>query len=356
MLGPRWFFPLCLWAAGVCLLGAEELFSVGFESSGGFSAGSDEIAGKNNWLGTTSAGTDRSGIDTEEQHGVAGLGNAGWIGGNTLPVTWAGSSINLRRPLNAAAPFYNDPAAAGTEVVFITALIGIKDSSDETTPVRRDNFELFIMNGASTAAGSGDVLAAIQFDNASLTDGIPQQLVRRTQSSAGTKALTYVSTEANFLHDTMQSLTVRINFRTNLWTAALDGLPLFVDEPFYNGSAAVNLGAVGFRMIFGSVTPQTTSYTCTGGDNYMLFDDLTLQANPPADPGLQVKPEAAGASLIWNVETGYRYQVLGSTTLHDWSPLFSGFLTADKTGTQSFSDATAAGQSAKFYKVSRSTP
>lgn len=354
---PRLFQSFVITTAILSRASGDVLFSSGFETTEGYVAGNDTIIGTNHWLGTTSAGTGRSGIDAESAHGVPGLGNAGWIGGNTTPVVWAGNSTNVRRPVIPEAPFDYAPLSSGKEVVFISALVGIKDSSG-AAPLKRDNFELFIMNGAATATGSGDVLAAIQFDNTTLTDGSPQQVVRRTLSSTGTKALSYVSTGAYFIYDTMQLLTVRINFRTNLWTATLDGVPLFNDIPFYEGSGALNLGAVGFRMFFGSAVYRAPNYTCTGGDNYLLFDDLAVQADALTDPVFSAfeKKLSGSAALTWNAEAGYNYQVFGSPDLSAWSLLTPTALNASQTSSLSFTDSSSAGRMSQFYKVARTFP
>jgi hypothetical protein len=337
---------------------ADVLLSCGFGTDEGYSTGNDTLVGSKGWLGTTSAGIARSGIDAEETHGVLGIGNAGWLGGNTTQVVWAGTSVNVRHPLVTSSPYSYAPVATDHEVVLISALVGVKDSSTDVVPVRRDRFELFIMNGAATVNGSGDVLGAVQFDNTTLVEGIPARTVRRTESVAGGKTLNYVSTGGDFLYDTLQQLTVRVNFRTNLWSAALDDVPLFTDIPFYTGTAAVNLGAVGFRMFFGTVNGSAPNYSCIGGDNYLLFDDLLVQADPPEDVGFTAlsKEPQNGAVMSWNTEAGYRYQVFASSDLNTWSLLTPEPLTASQSSGQSYTDSTAAGLPRRFYKVSRSSP
>ena len=332
---------------------SDVLYTTGFEN---FTVGNDKIVGYNSWLGSTVAtvGAGRSGIEAETTHGVPGLGNAGFLGGLTTPVTFAGNSLNVRRPLVLTSPNYYDPVANNKEVVVITALIGIKDSSESTLLKNRDNFELFILNGSSI------VLAAVQFDNTTLgTNGSPQQLVFRTQSTTGTTALTYQGTGAYYVYDTMQLLSVRINFRTNKWSAYLDGIPLFNDLTFYSGSATPNLGAVGFRMLFGNaVKISSTNYICTGGSNYTLFDDLTVQVDPPSALAFSAasKPSSSSFSMTWNAEAAYRYSVYGTTTLSAWTLLTPTALTATLTGNLSYTDTTTAGVGKKYYRIKRVYP
>ena len=344
---------------------ADVLYTTGFET---FTAntsfyphqGDDKIVGTDNWLGSTAAsyGAGRSGVDSESVHGVVGLGNAGFLGGvYSFGVSYPGKSLNVRRPLVLTTPFYYAPVTNTREVVTVSALIGIKDSSSANFQRFRDDFELFIMNGATTGTGSGTVLAAIQFDNTTLnSQGAPQQLVFRTQSASGSTNLTYVSTGGYYLYDTMQQLSVRINFRTNKWSAFLDGIPLFNDLTFYTGSAPVNLGAVGFRMLFGTATASLitpTNYLCNSGDNYMLFDDLRVEAEdrPKVAFTSAVKKTPGSFALTWNAEAGYRYNVYGSTTMGSWSLLTPTPVTAIQTTDFTFTDTTVTGVTRKFYKL-----
>jgi hypothetical protein len=340
---------------------ADTLYTTGFDE---FTAGADKIAGLNSWLGSSSAsyGAGKSGIDAETTHGVPGLGNAGFLGGTiTTSAAYPGNSLNIRRPLVLTSPYQYLPVAANREIVLITALVGIKDSSGAGTFRSRDRFELFIMNGAPTATGSGNVLAAIQFDNTTLNgQGSPQQLVMRTQSTPGSTNLSYQSTGAFFVYDTMQLLSIRINYRTNKWSAYLDEVPLFNDLTFYSGSAALNLGAVGFRMYFGQAifNPLGSTYICSSGDNYLLIDDLSIEANPleSVTIGKAAKLNASTFSLTWNAEASYRYNVYGSTNLAAWSLLTPAPLPATQTTGLSFLDATLTTEDRKFYQVRRIYP
>ena len=367
------------------------LYSTGFETtavSGGeiWTVGNDKIVGFNNWEGASTAtyGAGRSGIDSEtgvgsppkNAHGVPGLGNAGFLGGvnNSMAPTVSTSANlapSLRRRLVLPSPNFYDPVANNKEIITISTLLGIKDSTPATFgPTLRDNFEVTIMNGNAPVP---DVIAAIRFDNTTLdVQNNPQQVMLRTVSTAGSTALTYVSNDlmeapAYFVYDAMQLLTVRINWRTNKWSAYLDGIPLFNDKVFYIGSAARNLGLVGYRMIFGRINqtpipftlPIQYNYTYYSGDNYALFDDLSVQADvlPAVTVLAALKPSASSFSLTWNAEAAYRYNVYGSTTMvGSWSLLTPTPLTASLTTSFPYSDATTSGIPRKFYKVARIYP
>ena len=377
-------------AMNVCVQGGI-LYSTGFETtavSGGeiWTVGDDKIVTFNNWEGasTTTYGPGRSGIDSEtgigsppkNAHGVPGLGNAGFLGGvnnSSSPTISTSASLapSLRRRIILPSPSFYDPVANNKEIVTFSTLIGIKDSTPATFgPTLRDKFEVTILNGNAPVP---DVLAAIRFDNSTLdTQNNPQQLMLRTVSTAGTTALTYVSNDlleapAYFVYDAMQLLTVRINWRTNKWSAYLDGIPLFNDKVFYIGSATRNLGFVGYRMNFGRINqtpipftfPTQYNYSYYSGDNYALFDDLSVQADvlPAVTVLAASKPSASSFSLTWNAEAAYRYNVYGSTTMQgSWSLLTPTALTASLTTSFSYSDMTTSGIPRKFYKVARIYP
>ena len=58
-----------------------------------------------------------------------------------------------------------------------------------------------------------------------------------------------------FLYDVLMELIVRINFRTNRWTATLDGVDIFSDEVFYSGTLARS-ATIAYTIVVGS--PPTT--------------------------------------------------------------------------------------------------
>jgi hypothetical protein len=325
---------------------AGTLYSTGFET---FTAGTDTIVNSNGWSGTSSS-LGRSGIDSEATHLAAGLGQAGWLGGSTTSAPPGITSFNVRRHIPDTNSFY-DPLARNTEIVTITALVGILDSDTSTS--NRDRFELYIGSGTLPT-----IIAAIEFDNATKdTSGNVQQLVRRsvgTPGIAGINPSLYTNTSSYFLYEKIHQLYVRINFRTNRWTAVLDDAFLFLDEVFYLGTTPRNLGAVGFRVAQGSGGSPWNP-----GTNYMLFDDLTVQADALEAPAITALTlNASGtASLKWTTEYGYRYNVYSSENLSTWSLLTTTPLSGYSTGASpAFLDYTAGIFPEQFYRVKRISP
>ena len=332
--------------------GAGELYYTGFEN---FSAGFNTIVGTDGWLGSAAhASLSLSGVDAETTHGVAGLGNAAFIGGNSTALAASvGRSMNVRRPVGL------DPVALNEEVVTFRCLLGIKDSTASGLGVRRDNFEIAVYNNATP---SQQLLAAVQFDNSSIdpTTLSPRRQIFRTQWNASLNRFDYINTNATFLHDVVQLLSLRINFRTNRWTMELDGIPIFSDLTFHGGTRTRTLGSVAAQLQIVGTSPLTGGPQ--PGDNYMLFDDWTVRTDPlPAMPAPGIARNAAtgAVTLAWDQEAGYRYQVAYSpSTGSGWlTDLPGSLVTATVSDTDAtFTDTSAAGQPARFYRVTRLFP
>ena len=290
---------------------ALDLYSTDFSS---FTSGADRIAGApasgvtpaipatDGWTGSH-AGQDRSGILSEADHAIPGIGNAAYLGGTTAAILTGGAAMFVRKTFNYL------PVTAGNEVVTIRVLAGIKDSSGLT----RDNFEFLIYNNNSLGGGTAGAfpLAGIQFDNSRVNPqtASPYRAVYRYGYDAASQTVRYVDTGVTFVYDTLQELEIRINFRTNLWSAWIDTVPLFTDITCYLGPYARNLGSL--------VVQCRASTTFAPGSNYMLFDDLSIDAAPPAEvttPELTFTT-ASGAMLSWYQEAGYKYEIKYSGTL-----------------------------------------
>jgi hypothetical protein len=339
---------LIIWLLAIPLQ-ADELYYTGFEN---FTPGFDTIPGTDGWTGSSShAGLKLSGIDAETTHGVPGIGNAAFIGGNktVLPPS-ASRTVNVRKAITI------DPVTLGKEVVLFRVNVGIKDSTTAAI-TRRDDFEFAFYNQ------TGNLLAFIQFDNSTLdsTTMLPTQTVWRSAYSGS--AVAPVSTGAVFYYDLLMELVVRINYRTNRWSAALDGVDLFTDEVFYSGPQTRNLGVVAAQMQIAAtaINPATQQTGPAPGDNYMLFDDLAVHADPVPEMlivDFARNPSTKAVQLTWVTEALYKYQVEYCDVLPQWKTDLAGSLTtASGTGLSAvFSDLSAAGKARRYYRVVRMLP
>lgn len=328
-----------------------EAYYTGFET---FVVGNDKIVGTDSWVGTN-LGQNLHGVMSEGLHGVVGIGNAGFIGGYATTTSTATSkTVHVRRPVNL------DPVALDQEVLTFSAVFGIKDSTSASlipgsSPARykRDNFEFVIYNKDASPA----LLAGLQFDNTTLDTitGKPRRLIYRLSRNAGTGFFEYVATGFSFLPETLETLTIRINYRTNRWTAALSGVPIFQDLPFYSGAAAKTFGFAMIKMAVTNVA-TTTNYILPG-DNYMLFDDCAVRTDAVALANSIRKPAAAAASVTWNQEAGYVYQVQYSSDCQTWkTDLANSSQTAATTESATFTDPTIPVPANRFYRLKGSSP
>ncbi len=345
------FWKRCLQAAlAAAVVSSAPVFAgeAYFTSFTNFAIGDDKIAGTEGWVGSSGhANLKLSGVMSEDQHGVLGIGNAAYLGGNYLSITNGTGSISksvyLRRPVNL------DPVALNEEVATFSVVFGIKDSTIASL-YRRDDFEFLIYNSSS------QLLGGVQFDNSTLdtsyTTPTPQRLIWRLQSS-GT-SYQYINTGFTFLPETLENLQIRINFRTNRWTATLGGVPLFQDLTFYAGTYAKNLG---FVMVQMKVTnPTFATISLLPGDNYLLFDDYLLRTDPVTTT-MNVSKTASGAATInWNEEASYSYRLQYSGDCKTWLDFASSIHTATVTGDNRFIDPTLPVPSRRFYRVKRTYP
>jgi hypothetical protein len=312
-----------------------------FTSFENFAVGDDKIIGTDGWIGTL-ANLKLHGIMSEASHGVVGIGNAAYIGGYSTTIASTNKLVGVRRKVDL------DPLALNQEVATFSVVFGIKDSSSASS-YRRDNFEFLIYNMA------GALLGGVQMDNTTLTGtgGLPQRLIYRVAWNGS--AWQYNNTGYTFLPQTLETLQLRINYRTNRWTATLGGVPIFQDQVFFTGAGPKNLGSVLVQMRVTNTAPLSSNIY--PGDNYMLFDDYAVRTDPVTTT-LSVGRTAGGAALLtWNEEAGYRYQIEYSTDCVQWlADLAGSGHTATLTGTATFTDPTLPVPIQRCYRVRRTYP
>jgi hypothetical protein len=181
-------------AVAQCPARAGEVYVTSFASPP-FSVGADTVRNYDGWTGSSAhVGKALSGVLSESQHGVIGIGNAAYIGGNPARVNGVtNKSVFLRRVVNT------DPVALGQEVATFGVIFGIKDSTASSS-YRRDNFEFLIYNNNS------QLLGGIQFDNNridSLT-GLPLRAIYLLSWNGS--GFVYSNTGYTFLPETLELL------------------------------------------------------------------------------------------------------------------------------------------------------
>jgi len=253
-----------------------------------------------------------------------------------LPIPKAGY-IGFDRPSNRFTAVYrnfnHDPVASGLPIINFESLLGVQDSTNGF----RDRFHLSFYNSA------GDFLAGITFDN---TTGF----IRRDNGSAVT------STGIKFLVGdpilglaALQILDVRIDLVKNVWSAEIDGIPLFSGVPFTATGKSRTLGAVAAEW------EVAASSTASAGNNWLLVADW-LVAALPAEPFAITSFQRSldQATLTWPGHAKFEYQVFHSNNLVDWlGTLPNSTFRPNSDGPLSFIDNGPVQPAQRFYQIRR---
>lgn len=273
------------------------------------------LAGQNNWV---AAGTGGNGILT---NALPGQGQQAYVGFS--PPTAPDDYVALFRPLNFT------PLESGLPLVRFTVLMNLNDS----TTGGRDSFRWSVYNTNATR------LLTLDFDNETL--GICYQL------EAGTN---FINTGYTFANGATYRLEVILNFRRNRWSAYLGDTEIVTLQPITTQNTPLTLGDI--AAVYFVHNPASP------GDNYMVFDDYTVAAEPIANtnPRLQaVAYDRAGPFTFRAfVEPLLRHTLEVSDDLRQWRFL------ADYTSPDAsfdFRDTTAQpGDRARFYRIRSPNP
>lgn len=278
------------------------LYETGFET---FSTNL-ALIGQNQWIGDGSGG-----------NGVAdlfgGYGKSAYIG--FAPATTNG--LFVWRPVN------HNPT--NLPIVTATLDVGVIDSSDEN---KRDEFRWSVYNIA------GHQLFSVIFDNYDL--GIYHQLDNGQFKSNGWF----------FENELIYTLQIRMNFASNRWDAWLGEAQIVTNELITTTTNSRTFGDVDAAWLRGGAI---------AGDNYMVFDNLKITAEPtavPLPPPAVIQPPLAvggGQYLIrvYGTESA-KFAVEASTNLITWTSLKTNVVSG---GYFDYLDNTAPGKPRRFYRA-----
>lgn len=293
---------LCLATTG---FGAPiTLYSTQFESAQGFNPASD-LAGQNGW---TNSGAGGNGLT--DWNAGAGYGQSAYIG--DVPATPDG--LFLWKPIN------HNPT--NRPVVTVALDMSIVDSS--TT--NRDEFRWSVYNIA------GVRLFSLIFDNRDL--GIYHQLDDDE----------FIFTGWGFANDPIYSVELQMDFAQNLWNVWVGGVQVVTNQLITTTNASLTFGDVDAVWL-----PPVAS---VAGDNFMVFDNLTVTADEAEPPMATLQPPipVSGGTYLLKVEgpEGAKLAVEASTDLIDWVSLktnvvFDGYF--------DYHDTSSAGLPLRFYRA-----
>jgi hypothetical protein len=223
-----------------------DIYYTGFEASEGYST-SLALAGQNGWL-DFGAGSD--GIVYNYFYDFSQQAYLGYYSPNP------GTNLFVWRPLNYT------PNTNTMPVVIFSTYMAIEPSTD----YYYDDFGWYVYNIA------GNDLFFLDFDNSNL--GIYYLLNDGSD---------YQYTGHDFQNGVVYYLEVTMDFARNLWGATLDGTTIVQNQPISAASGvARNLGDLDAAWI-----QRPGSY----GDNYMVFDDYYLTADPSQMPRIITPPQ-----------------------------------------------------------------
>jgi hypothetical protein len=319
-INPHRILSSILTSVTLAVLSAEGalLYRTDFEN---FVSGDNKWAGTDGWIATNKT-LGVQGIDQDVIAG-GGLGKTAFIGFNQ-------PDANLVVVLRA---FKYSPKLGDLPLVRVETIIGIQDSS--TLHPARDSFFVSIYNS------SLEYLAGIRFDNRPNTYGIWRADGANDDHDTG----------VIFYRGELHLLSFVINLPANLWSAELDGIPLFENAPFTATARAVDFGYLAYEWQLGATA--ATGY----GDNWMLVADTVVRSAPLGIEPFKISSflhSATATTLTWPGQKGFDYQIEYSDNLSVWrrdlpSMAFPSII-VDQPLT--FQDATS-GLPRRFYRVLR---
>jgi hypothetical protein len=218
-------------------------------------------------------------------------------------------------------PINFNPVAA--PLVTFSVLMSVADSNNN----RYDYFRW------STYNQQGDRLFSVEFDNNYL------DLVYQLDGTNDV-FFTYIP----FKNWTNYTLTIAMNFASNLWSAKLDQIVIATNQPITTTNAPLNLGDVDAVWLVGGTNGP--------GDNYMLFDNyritaeaLTVTPVPPAQLQFLGRTPQGWALLRTTGATGTSWSLDATTNFVNWTALVTNGSYFD------YIDTTAAPFSRRFYRA-----
>lgn len=287
-------------------------------------------AGNNQWsqTGGWASNDNTSGAQGIIQDPVADLplGKAGYLG-FSRPAT---RFTSVFRSVN------HDPVASNLPIIGFEALLGVQDSTNG----RRDRFHISFYNT------SGDFLAAVTFDNTVATMKRDDGVIIHDTGTAFLRGEPLLGLAA------LQILRIEIDFPSNVWSARIDGIPIFTEAPFTATGKTRTLGPVAAEWTVAAAT------TADAGNNWLLVADWLVFASPRDALKIDsILHSVSGETTItWAAHAGFDYQVFHSPSLETWHSDLqnSAFPKVAMDGLITFTDITQPTPPTRFYRIRRS--
>jgi len=300
---------LSLFASAAVGADPTTVYATAFETDEGYNV-ANEISGQNGWISEGSGG---NGILSER---FPGGGSQAYVGFHP-PLTQGEQSFSLWRPVNY------DAVADGKPIVAFSVAMEIADSTNEN----RDDFRWSVYNS------SGHRLFTLSFNNATT------QICYALDDDAGFQPTPYV-----FENETVYALEIVMDFSANRWSANMGNAVLVENQPITTSNADLDLGDIDAVWYYIDANAP--------GDNFMVFDDYRITAQPPPDPtpAIQIlSRQNDGSALLRLVGLADRtYSIEASEDLVSWTPLKAA---SSADGVIDHLDNASAGMPLRFYRA-----
>lgn len=272
------------------------LYETGFEPFEGFAVNED-LLGQGGWVGEAldlsgnAAPAGGNGVLADPVSGFSG--QYAYIGFDAPEKT---ADFNLWRPATLV------PAEPPLPLIRFRVSFQIEDSTP--TAPRYDDFRWSIYSA------EGHRFLSLDFDNE-------------------LREVNYILDESNpairftgftFDNSVPYDLEIDLNLQRNLWTARINGMVIVHAQP---------ITSVGARLTFGDADAVwVIREPGNPGDNYMIFDDYRISAEPLSDIPPTLEPVGmlnTGAFLVRILgEPGVSYRLEGTVDFQSWTPIATG--------------------------------
>lgn len=262
------------------------IYQTSFEVAEGYAAAAEEIPLWDQGMGWLAEGSGGSGLVLDF---FEGWGQQAFIGYS--PPAYKDEIFNVWRPIEVVAP------PPGYSVIRFATLMQIEDSTNQ----KYDDFRWSVYNTANQR------LFTLDFDNyrAEIFYALDDNTAFRPSGFAFSNGQAYV-------------LEIYMNFARNNWQAILNGQVVVDAQPITTTKARLDLSDVD--------AVWALREKGQAGDNYLLFDDYTITAEPT--PTIPPTLEIVGVhptgefELILHGERGLKYAIdVADQADAEWFPL-----------------------------------
>lgn len=249
------------------------VFQTRFEAADGYVAGAT-LLGQAGWHGLAPISAEAAGVAVDPQKQPA-LGQFGYIGGYRIPVLGVNNSELSETKQIVTRNIAYAPGTDGGKVVTITMdLVPFYDSPDSF-----DQFGVAIVNSFQQP------LCTVALSTLGSQLVVIDQL---DEAGASAPGVSYVS-------GTRYELRFKLDFGNNTWSAWFGGQPAATDRRLTLPGMPADMGSIAFTW------GRYTLFPDSSANHYLIFDNLSVVAEPPPRLNASVSLAAVAGTLDMDV-------------------------------------------------------